>query len=103
MTVLFAFVRGSGLIFVVTCVALFAAVVAVTLLGRAYAERRWPHAEETSVEGTTAVEGSVFALFGLLVAFSFAGAESRLDARRDMVVDEANAIEIAYLRMDLLP
>jgi hypothetical protein len=53
--------------------------------------------------GTGPVEGAVFALFGLLVAFSFSGAAGRFDARRHLIVEEANAIGTAYLRLDLTP
>lgn len=53
--------------------------------------------------GTGVVEGAVFALLGLLVAFTFSGASSRFDERRKLVVEEANAIGTAYLRIDLLP
>lgn len=49
------------------------------------------------------VESSVFALMGLLVAFTFYGAGSRFDARRNLIVREANAIGTTYLRLDLLP
>lgn len=45
----------------------------------------------------------MFALLGLLLAFSFAGGTSRLDAKRQLVVEEANAIGTAYLRLDELP
>ncbi len=54
-------------------------------------------------EGIGAIEAAVFALLGLLLAFSFAGGTSRLDARRQLIVTEANAIGTAYLRLDLLP
>jgi hypothetical protein len=50
-----------------------------------------------------AVEGAVFALLGLLIAFTFSGAASRFDGRRQLVTEEANAIGTAYLRIDLLP
>jgi len=50
-----------------------------------------------------AVDGAVFALLGLLLAFTFSGAASRFDARRQLVVEEANNIGTAYLRIDLLP
>jgi hypothetical protein len=50
-----------------------------------------------------AVEGAVFGLLGLLVAFTFSGAAARLDARRELVVEEANDIGTAYLRLDMLP
>ena len=49
------------------------------------------------------VEGAVYGLLGLLIAFSFSGAASRFEARRDLIVQEANAIGTAYLRLDLLP
>lgn len=45
----------------------------------------------------------MFALLGLLIAFTFSGALSRFDSRRFGAVDEANAIGTAYLRIDLLP
>ena len=49
------------------------------------------------------MEAAVLALLGLLPGFSFAGGASRLDARRERIVQEANAIGAAYLRWDLLP
>ena len=49
------------------------------------------------------LEGAVFALMGLLIAFTFSGALTRFDARRVQAVDEANAIGTAYLPLDLLP
>jgi hypothetical protein len=47
-------------------------------------------------------EGTVFALFGLLVAFSFSGAYTRFEERKIKIIDEVNAIEVAYHRIDLL-
>jgi len=58
---------------------------------------------ELAHEGVGAIEAAVFALLGLLLGFSFAGGTSRLDARRQLIVQEANAIGTAYLRFDLLP
>ena len=52
--------------------------------------------------GTGAMEGAVFALLGLLIAFTFSGAASRFDERRARIVEEANDIGTAYLRIDLL-
>ena len=51
----------------------------------------------------SSLEAAVFALLGLMIAFTFSGALSRYDSRRLQVVDEANAIGTAYLRVDLLP
>jgi ABC-type glycerol-3-phosphate transport system permease component len=53
--------------------------------------------------GASAVEGAVFALFGLLIAFSFTSAASRYETRRNLIVDHTNAIGTAWLRLDLLP
>jgi hypothetical protein len=49
------------------------------------------------------VEGAVFGLMGLLLAFTFSGAASRFEVRRQLIVQETNAIGTAYLRLDLLP
>jgi hypothetical protein len=49
------------------------------------------------------IEGAVFALFGLLVAFTFSGGASRFNEKRMLVAEEANSIETAYLRLTLLP
>jgi hypothetical protein len=49
------------------------------------------------------VDGAVFALLGLLIAFTFSGAASRFDTRRQLIVEETNDIGTAYLRLDLLP
>lgn len=50
-----------------------------------------------------AIDAAVFALLGLLIAFTFSGAASRFDHRRDLIVQEANAIGTAWLRLDLAP
>lgn len=52
--------------------------------------------------GSSAIEGAVFALFGLLLAFTFSGAMTRYDAHRSLFVEETNAISTAYSRLDLL-
>src|SRR3569832_642117 len=58
---------------------------------------------ETAHEGIGAIEAAVFALFGLLLGFSFAGGMTRLEVRNQQIVHEANAIGTAYLWLDLLP
>jgi hypothetical protein len=49
------------------------------------------------------VDSVVFSLYGLLLAFTLSGAPARLDTRRQLIAQEANAIGTAYLRLDLLP
>jgi hypothetical protein len=51
---------------------------------------------------SSAIEGAVFALFGLLLAFTFSGAVARYDAHRQLLLEESNDIGTAYLRLDLL-
>ncbi|MEY4270525.1 MAG: hypothetical protein RLZZ58_1741 [Pseudomonadota bacterium] len=49
-------------------------------------------------DGLDYVVSSAFALLGLLVAFTFGMALDRYEARRDLVVQEANAIGTAHIR-----
>jgi hypothetical protein len=58
---------------------------------------------ETASKGLGAIEGAIFGLLGLILAFSFSGALTRFDARRHLVVEEANDIGTAWLRVALLP
>jgi hypothetical protein len=58
---------------------------------------------ETAHEGTSTIQAAVFALLGLLLGFTFANGISHLDQRRVLIIQEANAISSAYLRLDLLP
>src|SRR5262245_9997904 len=48
-------------------------------------------------------DGAIFALFGLLMAFTFSGAANRFDQRRMLIADEANMIASAWQRLDVLP
>jgi hypothetical protein len=57
----------------------------------------------TGAEGSSAIEGAIFGLFGLLLAFTFSGAISRYDNHRLLLSEEVNDIGTAYLRLDLLP
>jgi hypothetical protein len=49
-----------------------------------------------------AMVGATLGLFALLLAFTFGFAAARFDARRQVVLDEANAIGTTYLRAELL-
>jgi hypothetical protein len=89
-----------GMIF---AVGLFVGMIACLETGRRIGNRRMARDPEGARQGVAAVEGSVFGLLGLLIAFTFSGAASRFDARRQMVVTEANNIGTAWLRLDLLP
>src|SRR4051794_13451449 len=53
--------------------------------------------------GIGGIEAAIFGLLGLLIAFIFSAAAQRFDKRRELIVDESNAIGTAVLRLDLLP
>jgi hypothetical protein len=82
---------------------LFLAMLVMQEIGRWLGVRARRKAGDAGTSGTGVVDGAVFALLGLLIAFTFSGAASRFDDRRKLIVEEANAIGTAYLRLDLLP
>jgi hypothetical protein len=57
--------------------------------------------EQNSMVGT--ILGASLGLLAFFLAFTFNMAGSRFDARKHLVLDEANAIETTYLRAKLLP
>jgi hypothetical protein len=82
---------------------LFLGMLLLLEIGRRVAIRRMKEDSGTAGEGVGAVDGAVFALLGLLLAFTFSGASSRFDTRRQLIVEETNDIGTAYLLLDLLP
>ena len=87
---------------VVLALLLFAALVVCLDIGYRLGVRR-VRTSPNAHEGFGAIEAAVFGLFGLLLSLSFFGAATRLDARRQLMVRETNAIADAYMRIDLLP
>ena len=81
----------------------FLGMLAMLVLGRRLGARHLQQDPGGAKPSLGAVEGAVFGLLGLLMAFTFSGAASRFDGRRQLIVQEANAIGTAYLRLDLLP
>ncbi len=84
-------------------VALFFGMLIFLEIGRRIGLRKKEPDSEPVRSAKAIVEGSFYGLFSLLVAFSFAGATSRYDERRKLIVEEANDIGTATLRVDLLP
>jgi hypothetical protein len=83
-------------------VVLFVGMLLLVELGRRIGARRIAADPEGARAGVGPFEGALFALLGLLLAFTFSGASSRFDMRRQLIVDETNAIGTAYLRLDVL-
>ncbi len=91
------------IIFLLLIAGLFAGILILLEFGRKIGVRRRAADPEGASAGIGAVEGAVFGLTGLLIAFTFSGAAERFEARRHLIVEEANAIGTAYLRLDMLP
>jgi hypothetical protein len=62
--------------------------------------RRAEHEKEPTVGGIVAAE---LGLLAFLLAFTFGLAASRFEARRETLLNEANAIGTSYLRAEMLP
>jgi hypothetical protein len=80
-------------------------VLAVILPIAAEMGMRWPkqNTDEKQEAGLSTIYGGILGLLGLLLGFTFAMALSRFEVRRQLVVDEANAIGTTWLRADMLP
>jgi hypothetical protein len=86
---------------VVAFAALFVSLIGAIAIGRR--RGRTAFGSDRPPSGLGTVEAVTFGLLGLLLAFTFSGAADRLDTRRRQIVDEANAMGTAWLRIDLLP
>jgi hypothetical protein len=82
---------------------LLAASVAALEVGYRVGVRINELTDEPSRQHINQTETATLGLLALLLAFTFSQALQRFDSRSDHVVDEANAIGTAYLRIDLLP
>jgi hypothetical protein len=80
-------------------VGVLASLRAGWLLGRRRVQREGPDTDA----GQAPIEAAMFALMGLLIAFTFTSAASRFEERRTLLTHEVNAIGTAWLRLELLP
>jgi hypothetical protein len=94
------FILTAMPMFLVTALFIVGLLVACIEFGRHFRLRR---RGEKASSGLGTIDGAVFGLMALLLGFSFSGAVSRFDTRRDLIVQETNAIGTAWLRVDLLP
>jgi hypothetical protein len=87
--------------------ALFLATVAIVALsveaGFRLGRYRQQKSDAEKEAPVGAIAGATLGLAAFVLAFAFSLAESRFDARREIVVKESNAIGTCYLRAGLLP
>jgi len=85
----------------------FVASVVIILLSVEIGFRlgRWQHGRLPAGEKiqTGPVVAASLGLLAFILAFTFGAVTKRFDERKQLVLDEANAIGTAYLRADLLP
>jgi len=86
----------------IMCGLIAAVLLSIDVGHRLGVRRRLRHPQSVPTVHPT-IEASVFGLMGILIGFTFYGAASRFDNRRNLIVLEANAIGTTYLRLDLLP
>ena len=86
-------------VFGTTLVLILLAVEGGFLFGK-WRQRRAAHERETPVGEIVA---AVLGLLAFLLTFTFGMAASRFDTRRELVLEEANAIGTTYLRAALVP
>ncbi len=80
----------------------FFGILVLLALGRWFGQRVMEKHGGAGPSTIGSLETAVFALLGLMIAFTFSGAMQRFDVRRVQVVDEANAIGTAWARLELL-
>lgn len=91
------------LLSVLFAVLIFGGVLACLRLGWRIGRQRLLLSGDDGQAGLGALDGAVFGLMGLLIAFTFTGAASRFSERRDLITQQVNAIGTAWLRLELLP
>lgn len=83
---------------------LFAAILAgASEAGFRLGRRAESRSTENAKSKLGVVAGGILALLGLLLGFTMSMAVTRFEARKQLVLDEANAIGTSYLRTRLLP
>ena len=83
--------------------ALFAAMVAFLEIGRWVGKRKLAQHGEAGRKGVGVVDGAVYSLLALLIGFAFSDAASRFHHRRELLINQVEAIHAAYERVDLVP
>lgn len=81
---------------------LFLSVLVAVELGRLYGWRRGSRLK-VDTPGAGSLNNAIFALLGLFMAFSFSGAASRYDARRQLIINEVKSSGTVAARIDLAP
>ncbi len=83
---------------------LLLAILTISLeLGRNLGKKHLIKQNQQKLEVVSVAESAVFGLLALLIAFTFSGAYDRFESRKMHLVEEANAFDVAYNYIDLMP
>lgn len=83
-------------------IALLGGMTLLQMAGHAVARRGASRASDGKIRDLGAVEGAAFGLLALLMGFSFSGAISRFESRRDLIVSEAVSIGSTWQWIDVV-
>ena len=89
----------EGVILVVSIIVL----LVVSEIGNRLGRRARTRMDDAGKSQTNALQGAIIGLLALLLAFTLSMAINRFETRRQLVLDEANAIGTTYLRAKMLP
>lgn len=91
--------------FLFVALVLFALILILYIsvaLGRAFGKIEIRKHPKHKLEVVQVAEASVFALLGLLIAFTFSGAYDRYESRKLHILEQANAFEGVYNYLDFI-
>jgi hypothetical protein len=88
---------------IVICIVFFALMLAATEVGFYLGRKSEADIPDKTRPLISTVEAAILGILGLLLGFTMSMAVSRFEVRRQLVLDEANAIGTSYLRTELLP
>jgi hypothetical protein len=88
---------------VLVAIMMFILLIVFYVIGYRLREKNRKKSPEQNVEDIGAINGTLLGLLALLLAFSFGMSNSRYDIRRQLIIEEANAIGTVILRTDIYP
>jgi hypothetical protein len=91
------------LLAVLMALSLFLGMLLFLELGRRLGIRQTAKHGTAARSGVGVVDSVVYAVFSLLLGFTFSGATTRFDHRRNLIVEEVGAMSTAWSRLDALP
>lgn len=99
--------QGNGPLDALPLSGLFLAILLIVLLsvecGYRLGKYRRSRSEEEKQAPVGTMVGATLGLLAFILAFTFGLAAARFDTRRQVLLDEANAIGTTYLRAGILP